>query len=172
MTNAPASLALLAAAETSRLCLRALLPEDAPALQALTDDRRIVDAISFLQRPFTRADADALIALRAGGSDCFIGIRERGTDRLIGVVGAHLRDPADIEIGYWIAAACQGRGYATEATGAMLLLLRALLPQRRILAECRPDNLASWRVLAKLGFRPTGAHGRRPGRLLLALAPG
>ena len=163
-----ASLATFPTLATARLRLLPLEVADAPALHAMTDDPRIIEAIDFLSHPFTEADAAALLAGRGDGRDRFIGIW-RGA-RMVGVVGAHLHEPAEIEIGYWIAAACHGQGYATEAATAVIARLRRDFPDRALIAECRPDNRASWRVLEKLGFRPTGEAGSRPGRARLALS--
>ena len=155
--------------ETARLLLAPLTPADAAALQRLTDDPVIIDAISFLRAPFTIDDARALIALNGSGRDLFRGIRRRDDDLLVGVIGSHDRGTGSVEIGYWIGTAFQRRGYAGEAARAVIEWLRAAIPPPRIVAECRPENRASWRVLERLGFRPTGAPGARPGRLELAL---
>ena len=154
---------------TERLSLRPLTPDDAAEVQCLTDDPSITDAISFLKSPFTRADAEALIAQR-GERDCPFGIRQRADGFLVGYAGAHLRGETEIEVGYWIAARSHGQGYATEALQALVAMLANRYPGHRIIAECRPENGASWRVLEKAGFQPMGAAGQRPGRQVLALA--
>jgi len=174
MSNAP-NKTLLAppVIATARLRLAALSPDDAPALQRLTDDPAITAMIHFLTSPFTLADAQALIAGNSSGRDRFMGIFGHApdvSDGLVGIVGVHLREAADIEIGYWIASAMHGRGIAAEAVRGVLDWLAADWPERRIVAECRRENIASWRLLEKLGFRSTGAAGSRPGRQLLVLA--
>jgi RimJ/RimL family protein N-acetyltransferase len=161
------TLAAILSAETDRLDLRPLRPGDAAALQALTDDPTITEAISFLEAPFTLADATRLIAMNDGPGDCFLGIRLRAGGTLIGVAGAHLQGDSEVEIGYWLGTAHHGRGYASEAAVALAERLGTALPGRGIVAECRPANRASWRVLEKAGFRPTGAAGARPGRVRL-----
>jgi RimJ/RimL family protein N-acetyltransferase len=168
MTNRH-TIACCAAGGSARLVLRPLGIADVPALQRLTNDRAITSAISFLSYPFTREDAETLIRGAGGTREVFIGAWHRESGALIGVVGAHHRDAGDIEIGYWIAPAFQGQGYAGEAAGSVLTRLRSAFPHHRIVAECRAENLASRRVLEKLGLRPTGQKGRRPGRLLFAL---
>lgn len=155
--------------ETERLRVTALVPADAAPLRRLTDDPAIVDAISFLRAPFTLADAAALIARNGNGRDLFRGIWRRADDLLIGVVGSHRQGTSTVEIGYWIGTAFQRQGYAREAAEAVVERLRAATPPPRIVAECRPENRASWRVLERLGFRPTGAAGARPGRVELGL---
>lgn len=166
------SLADLPRLETARLTLGGLVPEDAPALARLTDDPAITGAIDFLPEPFTLEDAKGLIHGGNRERDRFLGawIRgEGGAAALVGVVGAHLRGPGFIEIGYWIGGAARGRGFGAEAVGGVLALLRGRFPRRAILAECRPGNVASWGLLHKLGFRDTGSEGHRPGRRQLVL---
>ena len=47
-----------------------------------------------------------------------------------------------------------GQGYATEAARSVLGLGFGQAGLRHIFAECHPDNLASRRVMDKLGLRP------------------
>jgi RimJ/RimL family protein N-acetyltransferase len=155
--------------ETERLRLVPLLAVDAEALRQLTDNPTIIDAISFLTAPFTLADARALIALNDSGHDLFQGIWRRADNLLLGVVGSHDRGTGTVEIGYWIGTAFQRRGYAFEAAHGVTGRLKTAVPMPRIVAECRPENRASWRILERLGFRPAGAPGMRPGRAELAL---
>ena len=56
------------------------------------------------------------------------------------------------EIGYHIAQAFTGNGYATEAARAFLPVVMAELGAARIYGVCRSDNFASRRVLEKCGF--------------------
>lgn len=164
------SLLSLPSCETVRLELRPLMPPDSAVLRTLTDDPAIIAVIPFLSQPFTAADARHLIGKNRTGRDCFFGAWRKGGGSLVAVVGAHLRGGAEIEIGYWVGSRFHGKGYGTEAAGAVIALVARHMPTRRIVAECRPENAASWRVLEKLDFRPTGADGTRPGRKLLALS--
>ena len=63
-------------------------------------------------------------------------------------------------LGFWIARAHWGRGFATEA-GRALLGLAPVLGHAQLLARCFRDNAASARVLRKLGFAPTGEMAQR-----------
>lgn len=56
------------------------------------------------------------------------------------------------EIGYWIGKEYWGRGIATEALAAFLLLET----RRPLLAYAARDNVASIRVLEKCGFVRSG----------------
>ena len=153
---------------TPRLRLTRLKPADAPYLQVLTNDPGITGSIHFLPEPFELSDAEAIIA-RTNEQEAFLGVQERETAVLVGVLGVHLQRADRIEIGYWIGRRHQGRGYAAEAAAAVIVTLREKFPQRRIVAECKRENIASWKTLEKLGFRVNGEKGQRPGRDLLVL---
>lgn len=58
------------------------------------------------------------------------------------------------EIGYHVAKAYTGRGYATEAVRAFLPVMAQRLGLSEILGVCLADNAASARVMEKCGFVP------------------
>ena len=62
----------------------------------------------------------------------------------------------EIEVGYHLARAFWGRGYATEAARACLRYGFEQLKLERIVAVVRPENVASRRVLEKSGLSYTG----------------
>lgn len=59
-------------------------------------------------------------------------------------------------LGYWTAAAYQGRGLATEATALIVDFGFEVLGLHRLEAAVMPHNRASRRILAKRGFREEG----------------
>jgi len=61
-----------------------------------------------------------------------------------------------VEVGYGFNASFEGRGYATEAVGALVRSLLTHPDVRTVTAETAVDNLASQRVLEKNGFVRTG----------------
>jgi RimJ/RimL family protein N-acetyltransferase len=146
---------------TRRCRIAALRAEDACAVQAITD-ASVTSRVHFLPEPFTLADAEALIRDGLGGR--FLGVWSRDDARLLGVVGVHAKKSYEIEVGYWFAAAARGRGLAGEAVESVIASLADRDPARRIVAECRPDNAPSWRLLQRVGFAPLGEKGERPGR--------
>src|SRR4051812_6291787 len=103
-------------------------------------------------------------ALRARGYG-FVAVIERSSGVLIGDGGLHPlagRGP-DVELGYTLARAAWGHGYATETAGALVEHAFGALRFPRVMAQVEPDNLASRRVLEKLGMTERGvrvAYGR------------
>jgi ribosomal-protein-alanine N-acetyltransferase len=88
-----------------------------------------------------------------------------------GVIGCGLLKPledpevigAEIEVGYHLARAHWGQGYATEAARGLLRHGFETLGLARIVAVVDPANARSLAVVARLGMRPEGAircHGR------------
>ena len=146
-------------ARTPRLTLRPGWPEDAPALAAAIGHEAVVSKLSHAPWPYREEDARAFLALPAPA----VGVRllvcaheGAGEPRLVGCVG--LQGDGDVaEFGYWLTPSAWGRGYATEAGRAVIALARHALPLRRLTSGWHVDNPASGRVLAKLGFRRTGA---------------
>jgi RimJ/RimL family protein N-acetyltransferase len=59
----------------------------------------------------------------------------------------------EARLGYIFDPAYGGRGYATEAATAMVAYAFEQLGMRRITAGCFADNLASVRILEKVGMR-------------------
>lgn len=150
---------------TSRFVARSLQANDAEALRALTDDPAITEMIDFLPNPFGLDDARALISSQ-GERGRFFGIWNSECG-LVAVAGAHLHRSERIEIGYWVGRAFHGRGYASEIALGLIRELDARYPRRQVMAECRPENAASWAVLRKCGLVPTGINGQRVGRQVL-----
>jgi RimJ/RimL family protein N-acetyltransferase len=146
-------------ARTERLLLRPGWSEDAPALFAAIADERIVRNLALAPWPYSLADAETFLAREREPRDvaCLIFLRTEGAPRLVGGIGFG-RKPGDVapEFGYWIARPYWGRGFATEAGAALIANARDTLRLKRLDAGHFVDNPASGRVLAKLGFRPTG----------------
>jgi RimJ/RimL family protein N-acetyltransferase len=71
----------------------------------------------------------------------------------------------EVEIGYGLVADARGRGVATEAVRALLVLTDA--EGVRVRASVPPENKASIRVLAKCGFTQLRG-GNEDGELVMA----
>ncbi len=70
----------------------------------------------------------------------------------IGYVQAVPMDDDEWEVGYHIAKAYAGKGYATEAVSAFLPVIMKELHITEILGICVAENIASIKVLEKSGF--------------------
>ena len=146
---------------TERLLLRPGWADDAPALTQAVNNPRIARNLVALPWPYAMEDAHWFLDAVHGkcAPEFLIFTRAGGTPELVGGVGLHEdpEDPAgDPELGYWIAEAHWGKGYATEAARAVVDIARHSLKLKSLKSGYFVDNPASGQVLRKLGFRPTG----------------
>ena len=149
-------------ARTERLLLRPGWAEDAPALARAIADEAVVRNLATAPWPYGLADAEAFLASPSDPALPRFLITERtdAAPRLIGACGLARRSSGNVELGYWIARAHWGQGFATEAGLALVEIARTLkLP--RLEASHFVDNPASGRVLDKLGFIATGLSAER-----------
>lgn len=145
-------------ARTRRLTLRPSWLEDAEAITAAIAHEEVAFKLARLPWPYTVEDARGWLLRQPGPSDVSLSIlaHEGGPNpRLIGGIGIH-PDGDSYELGYWLTPSAWGRGYATEAGHAMLGIARHAMGLKALKSGYFVDNPASGRVLAKLGFRPTG----------------
>ncbi len=103
-------------------------------------------SLAFLRQ---MADAEGMV----GGQWLQLAIAETHTDDLLGDLGLHPdEDFESLEIGFTLAADRQGRGFATEAVGAVAQALFRETPVRSIRAVTDARNLPSVALLERLGF--------------------
>jgi len=149
-------------ARTERLLLRPGWAEDAPELARAIADEQVVRNLATAPWPYSREDAEAFLAApRDPVMPSFL-ITERtdGAPRIVGSCGLGRRPSGSVEMGYWIGRQHWGKGFATEASRALIEIAKALkLP--RLEASHFLDNPASGRVLEKLGFVATGMSAER-----------
>ncbi len=145
--------------ETSRLRLRALVPGDLAALHAIQSrpdvarwlywEPRSEDEVrEALERQIARAQD-------APETGVALAVELMATGDLIGHVSLTLGPPEhrQAEIGFMFHPRHQGRGYATEASAAVLALAFDTYDLHRVYGRLEPRNAASARVLEKLGMR-------------------
>ena len=164
--------------ETDRLLLREFTDADAPSLYALDSDP---DVVRFVGQPPPASVEPYLDAIRgryrryyerhpgfgfwaaverATGS--FVGwfhLRPAGDYRFAAEAGYR---PGDFDLGYRLARAAWGRGYATEVSRLLVRRAFADLGVSRVVACVLSPNVASIRVLEKAGLRRQG-EARLPG---------
>ena len=83
--------------------------------------------------------------------------------RLVGQVtaGTVVRGAFDsAAVGYWVDGAVAGRGVLPTALALLVDHCFDVVGLHRVEANIRPENLASRRVVEKLGFREEGLHRR------------
>jgi RimJ/RimL family protein N-acetyltransferase len=81
----------------------------------------------------------------------------KASGAVIGFAGLkYLPDQQEVDLGYRLLPAYWGQGLATEACRAVLDYGRTRLGIGRIIALVDPENVASVRILQKLGLTPAG----------------
>src|SRR5215213_5832688 len=115
-------------ARTPRLLLRPGFPEDAPALALAIADEAIVRNLAVVPWPYTLRDAEAFLASPRDPvlPSLLIFERTAAAPELVGSCGLGRRPSGAVELGYWIARAHWGRGFASEAGAALIAIARSL----------------------------------------------
>jgi RimJ/RimL family protein N-acetyltransferase len=141
---------------TARLRLRAPQRDDAPAIAALANDRRIAENTARIPHPYTLTDAEGFLHyLEENETETAFAIT-LANDALIGICGVRVQPRKAPEIGYWLGAPYWGNGYATEAARAVIDYAFEDLGLERLESGARLSNPASRRVLEKCGFQWSG----------------
>ncbi len=106
-----------------------------------------------------RADVRNKILAPEDPPSAFWHVEEKDTPGFIGCCGLFpLEDSGMIELGYRFVRRVWGRGVATEVAAAALDYGFRHLKLDRIVAVTDPRNLASQRVLQKIGLSAAGVH--------------
>lgn len=141
---------------TERLILRPFMAADGEMLHTLYGDPRVM-AIRKIG-PQSRAQSDAQLAeiLRHWRKHGFglYAVFDKAGGTFIGECGLRHIEPDDdeIELSYGLIPEAWGRGYATEASAAVLAQGFGELGLTTIYAIARSDNVRSHRVMQKLGM--------------------
>ena len=82
----------------------------------------------------------------------------KSENKLIGGCGIYVSNTVNREafLGYIFHRGYWGRGYATETASALVAFGFNRLKMHRIFATCDPQNLASIKVLEKVGMQKEG----------------
>jgi RimJ/RimL family protein N-acetyltransferase len=183
-------------------------PGPAPRLLPDLPDGRLSDGVVELRR-LSPADADDVVALRAlpevaattfgegrnaaaricveaesewlSGRVARLTIRDAKTGGFAGEIGLFQLEPetGQAMVGYDLAPAFRGRGYATRAVRLLAAWTFGSVGMARLIAGTSPENVASQRVLERAGFqregyqraRLPGPAGTRIDDILYALLP-
>jgi ribosomal-protein-alanine N-acetyltransferase len=166
--------------ETGRLRLLRLSTADAPFILELLNDPDFIRNIGD-RGVHTHDQAQQYVltgpaaSYEQHGFGLYL-VAEKQSGASVGICGLLRRDcHEDVEIGFAFLPAARGKNYAFEA-GSAVLELGTQSPQlTRIVALTAPDNLASMRVLEKLGFHfdrmVSWMHPTRESRLFVLEPP-
>jgi ribosomal-protein-serine acetyltransferase len=144
---------------TERLHLHVWDDTDAPELRALLDanDAHLRPWIPFMRHePRDLAGTrEVIVSCRASfdaGEHYRYAVRERENGALVGETMLIGRGPAgSMEAGYWLDAGALGKGYATEATAALVPVAFDVLGLEWVELHCDVRNDASIAVARRLG---------------------
>ena len=147
--------------ETPRLLIRPPAPSDLAAMPGVFNDPDIYAYTRNIPFPYGDAEAGAALErydrLAREGRALTLFPEERASGAMVGLVVLAIdSENSRAELGYAIGRAWWGRGYATEASRAMLDHGFKALGLAEINAHAMVRNPASSRVLEKLGMRPVG----------------
>lgn len=153
---------MLTILETPMLTLREVTLDDAPAIQAYTaqesqwrqqamepaeflDSRKRIERYRDHRGP---DDARRLFAYVA---------HEKSTGTLVGQASlSRMMHPKIASVGFGVAEAQAGKGFATEVAARMLAFAFNDIGINRVTAEIAVENVASQRIAEKIGMRREG----------------
>jgi RimJ/RimL family protein N-acetyltransferase len=140
---------------TPRLVLRTFRREDLPAYAALNRDPEVV---RYLGGPLSREDSDGIAEW---AQECYardgiglLAVERRSDGEFLGMCGVHHQEsvPDELEVGWRLAHAYWGQGYATEAATAWLDYAFDRLGRDQVISITDPPNLRSLAVMHRLGM--------------------
>lgn len=145
--------------QTERLTLRPLEADDLDDLHRISNEPGVRRYL-WDDEPVSEAAIRDLIAQSRrtfiSQNVGLFGVRLRGGENLLGFCGfVRLEGMNELELAYELTASAWGRGIATEAALACVrYAFEAGL--ERVIAGADPPNVASLRVIEKLGMKPAG----------------
>ncbi|CAN5477657.1 GNAT family protein [soil metagenome] len=147
--------------QTVRLSLRPFAESDADAIYALQSNPRVVrywDSPPWSDRSRAKRFLETCKEMEHDGSGARLAIDRREDNRFIGwcCLVEWNPDYRSAILGYCFEEAAWGRNFATESAAALLQWAFDTLDLNRVQSETDTRNLASARVLEKLGFEREG----------------
>lgn len=145
--------------ETERLFLRQFNDSDLEAFLAYRNDPEVAIYQGW-DIPYPREKAVKFIdhmksAVPIQSQWLQVALELKSAQQMIGDVAFFIKnnDERQAMIGYSLARPFWGQGYAFEAVTCLLAYLFDELELHRVSAECDVENVSSWRLLERLGFR-------------------
>jgi RimJ/RimL family protein N-acetyltransferase len=144
---------------TPRLRLRQLRASDAAVIGLYASDPRVARMTTTIPHPYFPGMAQAFVdRARAPGARMRVWALDAGLEGengLIGIISLQARAERELELGYWVAPAFWGTGYASEAVEAIVAHAGQGF-DGTITAEVLQDNHPAAKVLTRSGFQYLG----------------
>jgi len=161
--------------ETSRLILRAWTLEDAPKLFEICSDAKVMKYLGTGKPYETVEQADDFlhwaVKYQEENGFCRWAVLKKETKEIVGSCGfARPHGTEEIELGYLLARKFWGKGLATEAAAACLKYGFEELKFKEVIAMTDLENVASQKVLEKIGFMKRGIESFNNEETLVYLA--
>ena len=160
MSDPVPTLAITAPLRTARLILRPYEDRDLDFLHSMFGREDVCRYLPWAAMDLEEARAKleqrkAQTRIGADRKAIVLAAVEAGTGHLVGEFMLRLASLEHLqgEIGWSVHPDFQGRGFGTEGAAEMVRLGFEELGLHRIAAECDPRNLASIRVMERLGMR-------------------
>ena len=147
---------------TDRLILREFTKEMAPDVQRLVGEWEVIRTLLGVSYPYKDGMAEEWIATHRpayeAGERVTWAVVQREEEALVGSITLHHLQPIhdSAELGYWLGRPYWGRGYATEAGREVVRYGFEDLGLHRIGASHLGSNLASGKVMRKIGMTHEG----------------
>lgn len=147
--------------ETDRLILRKFKSDD---WKDLYEYLSLEDVVKYEPYEVFTEEACKEEAVCRSQNDSFWAVCLKENNKLIGNLYFQQEDPKEFltwEMGYVFNSNYSGKGYATEACKRVMKYAFEELGTHRIIANCNPENSASWKLLERLTMRREG-HFKQP----------
>ena len=157
---------LITRVESTRLTLRPVAAPDLADLLEINGDPQVTRFLPYRTWQSLEDGAAWLLrmeALASSGTGQQLVIVRLADTKVIGTLLLFKHDEASgrVELGYVLARSCWGQGVMQEALQVVCFHAFGSLHLRRIEAEVNPDNLASCRLLSRVGFVHEGTLRQR-----------
>jgi len=142
--------------ESPRAAVREWAESDGEAFRAIATDPRVMRYVGD-GRPWTDEEIKGFITRQHDSVQqhgfCLGPLVEQASGRLIGQAGLqYLGTTGDVEIGWWLTPHHWGRGLGSEVAHAILQFAFGTAKLRRVVAIAHPENVASIRIMQKMGM--------------------
>lgn len=137
---------------TERLIIRRFSENDGEDLYEYFSNPKVLEFEPY--QPFTKDEAYRE-AKRREGDEQFLAVCLK-SGKVIGNLYFSKGDFETWEVGYVFNDKYWGNGYASESLLALMEYAFLSLNVRRMIAQCDPKNIPSWKLLERVGMRREG----------------